>query len=400
MRVACHFITPSVDPARGGLQELGARLARGLSARADITVIVHALSQMPEDGPGQGFELHHLLPERRRLAEPLLDDDPTVLTMAAMSAQGFRVNQVTLLNSLDRAIGRLPEARHVVVSFSLVRLGHTAQQLADLRSLPHVAAVTGSDFALDLADPNLFCAAAQVVSKADWIVTTNDAQLAALSRIFGRRERISTSIGALAEVGSCPVWQPHGGGVVRVVSDCGYSAKKATHLLIDACRQLRARGRPITLTVVGRTERGEERFWDRLRAAASAQDSEWMELASWLPKEQLTSLLLSGDIYGSASLSEGSSNAVLSALALGMPMVCTAAGSLPALAEACDDRVLLVPPGDGEGLVDGLEVMLGRVRDRQIAPALQQCAWLRRRLAPDVEIDEWAAVLAASVAEA
>jgi hypothetical protein len=389
----CHFVTPSVDASRGGLPELGRRLARGLAASGAARVVVHALNQTPEDATGDGFDLRPLMPARAAVAAPLAGADASILRLGSLPAQGYQINEAVLQASLDAERARHPLARHIIVSFSLVRLGYTCQRLADAVGWPHIAVVTGSDFTCDLADPALSAAAAQVMERADWIVALNEAHRAALSRRFARHERLSVCHGALPAGAPASTWQPHDRNERMIVSDTGYSFKKATHLLIGACDRLRGTGHDVQLSVVGRTAAEEAAFWAQFQSDAGRRSRPWATLSGYLAKSQMEQFLLAGDIYCSASLGEGSSNAALFALALGMPMVCTRTGSLPELADIAGDWLALVPPGDEPALADALGTMLKKLAKKTIAGPHGGVETIRRRLGPQREVEAWITIL-------
>ena len=63
-----------------------------------------------------------------------------------------------------------------------------------------------------------------------------------------------------------------------------------------------------------------------------------------IDRKDIESLLVSKDIYCSASLSEGCSNATMLALGLGMPVVSTATGALVDLASGCQHVAITTVP--------------------------------------------------------
>jgi glycosyltransferase involved in cell wall biosynthesis len=310
-----------------------------------------------------------------------------------MPPQGYQINEAVLQASLEAERARHPQARHVIVSFSLVRLGYTCQRLADATGWPHIAVVTGSDFACDLSDPALGAAAAHVVRRADWIVALNETHRAALSVQFARHERLSVLHGALPAGAPVSTWQPHDRNERVIVCDAGYSFKKATQLLIGACDRLRDAGRDVQLSIVGRTAAEEAAYWAQFQSDAGRRSRPWAAFGGFMPKSQMEQFLLAGDIYCSASLGEGSSNASLFALALGMPMVCTRTGSLPDLADAAGDWLALVTPGDEAALADALGTMLNKLADKTIDGPHGGVDAVRRRLAPQREVEAWIALL-------
>ena len=99
-------------------------------------------------------------------------------------------------------------------------------------------------------------------------------------------------------------------------------------MLIDAVAQLRDEGRPLTLEIVGATAPAERAYWDRTCAAYRARLGNAASFNGWVAKDAVGRMLLRGDIYATASFSEGSSQAVTHALATGIPVVGARTGTL------------------------------------------------------------------------
>ncbi len=76
-------------------------------------------------------------------------------------------------------------------------------------------------------------------------------------------------------------------------------------------------------------------------------------------------LLSTADVFVSSSLSEGQSNSILEAMALGVPIVATSVGGTTSLL-ANGDAGILVPPGDPATLAEGIRQCISEGREAQM----------------------------------
>ena len=105
-----------------------------------------------------------------------------------------------------------------------------------------------------------------------------------------------------------------------------------------------------------------------------------------VPHQELVELLRAADAFVSSSTFEGSPLSIAEALSLGTPVLATAVGGVPELAE---DGVsgILVPPGDVSALADGLaRLMTDEPLRRRLAAAGRDL--IQSRQAPDVVATE------------
>lgn len=162
-------------------------------------------------------------------------------------------------------------------------------------------------------------------------------------------------------------------------------ANLATHKghrhLLEACTELRRRGKPCTLVLIGD---GAERHALEQLAACLRIDVRFLGF-----RTDVATFLARADVVVLPSLYEGSSNAVMEAMAAGRPVVATAVGGTPELLE--DGRGVLVAPADADALADGLQSVLG---DREAAAVLGRRAreWALANLTADVMVDRYVAL--------
>ncbi len=116
--------------------------------------------------------------------------------------------------------------------------------------------------------------------------------------------------------------------------------EKGVHVLLDAIA--RAGSLPIRFVLAGR---GPE--LERLRARA--RDLQHVRFETWLDARELAALVQRASFAVLPSLEESFGNTMAEAMALGVPVIATTAGSIPELIEH-EATGLLVPPGDAPAL--------------------------------------------------
>ncbi|MFC5803552.1 glycosyltransferase [Streptomyces formicae] len=163
-----------------------------------------------------------------------------------------------------------------------------------------------------------------------------------------------------------------------VVCVANLASHKGHRHLLEACAELRRRGTPCTLVLIGD---GAER--DALRQQADRLEIDARFLGS---RTDFAGYLARADVVVLPSLFEGSSNAVMEAMAAGRPVVATAVGGTPELLE--DGRGVLVAPADPVALADGIQSVLG---DPDTAAVLGRRAreWALANLTADVMVDRY-----------
>jgi len=140
-------------------------------------------------------------------------------------------------------------------------------------------------------------------------------------------------------------------GTLRIVSVARLHWSKGFEYGIAAVRQLVARGVPCTWRIVGD---GPHREAVSLAIRDAALESV-VSLEGSRDEASVFRELAASDVFLLCSLSEGISNAVLEALAAGIPAVATNVGGM---AEAVPPGYpLLVPPRDPQAISDALERM-------------------------------------------
>ncbi len=167
--------------------------------------------------------------------------------------------------------------------------------------------------------------------------------------------------------------QPAGGGVIRVVSVGRLSAEKGLDVLAQALADPALRGR-MRWTAYGA---GDQLDVLRALAASGGIDAGFAGFV-----DDVGAALAEADLFVMPSLREGMPMALLEALAMGLPVVASAVGSMPALVD--DSAGALVPAGDVEALraalVTAIEALprwrdVARSRAPQIAARFSVARW-------------------------
>ena len=134
--------------------------------------------------------------------------------------------------------------------------------------------------------------------------------------------------------------------------------RKRLPLLVSAFEQvyqkLSAQGRDCQLQLVGPAGLDEAALLERISHLPSHIQSRVIR-RGWVPAAERDALLAAAAVLAFPSIYEGFGYPALEAMALQVPVVAAAAGSLP---EAVGDAALLVPPDDAEALAATLERVL------------------------------------------
>lgn len=146
------------------------------------------------------------------------------------------------------------------------------------------------------------------------------------------------------------------------------------HLALAALARLRRTHPQATLTVIGS---GPDEAWLR-RAARRLGADEAVTWIPWLERAAVMRAYAGHDAFLFPSLHDSSGNAVLEALASGLPVVCIATGGPAVLADA--SCAFLVPPGKPGETVEALAAALARLADDNVlARSMFEAAVLRAR---------------------
>jgi glycosyltransferase involved in cell wall biosynthesis len=149
-----------------------------------------------------------------------------------------------------------------------------------------------------------------------------------------------------------------GTGPCKIFSCGRLNRVKGHNYLIETVEQLRKQGFDIRLQIAGEDEQGGSGYHQELEKIIREKSlSESIELLGAVPEPRIRQGLEEAHIFALASLNEGTSIAIMEALAMEMPVIVTAVGGTP---DMVDDGVdgILVPAKQPAAMTDAISNVL------------------------------------------
>ena len=164
--------------------------------------------------------------------------------------------------------------------------------------------------------------------------------------------------------------------VLRLLTVGRLSVTKRIEMLIDAVEILHRTACKLLLTVVG----GGKVEQQLRKNVAERELSDVIKITGRMDSEKMPEVYRNNDIYISASMQEGMSNAMLEAMASGLPIVTT---RCEGLAELIDGNGLIVEQENIEGIVKAI---------KQLVDDLELCKRMSTAARKQAEKFDWANV--------
>ena len=150
----------------------------------------------------------------------------------------------------------------------------------------------------------------------------------------------------------CPAETARKSDALRLLTVGRLSVTKRVQMLIDAVEILHRDGRKLHLTIVGGGQAEQE-----LREIVSTRDlGEVIEMAGRVRAENMPQLYRDNDVFVSASMQEGMSNAMLEAMASGLPIVTTRCEGVE---ELIADNGMVVEQANAQSIAEAVETLAG-----------------------------------------
>jgi glycosyltransferase involved in cell wall biosynthesis len=184
---------------------------------------------------------------------------------------------------------------------------------------------------------------------------------------------IANGVGAIDDVDPAEGHRLAGGD--RYVLGLGtVEPRKDLPLLVAAFDAVAALDRDLRLVIAGPDGWGADALTD---AVARAAHRDRIVRVGWVDDHDRAGLLRGATVFAFPSVYEGFGIPPLEAMVAGVPVVATAAGSLP---EVLGDAALLVAPGDGDALAEALSTLVtDPVERRRLvergATRSARCSW-------------------------
>ena len=323
---------------------------------------VHALSgELPSVAPtSSATSLSAALPPRR--SAPFAVCVARLVVRHGDAAREAVARAVTAFGRSARALRAAALAAPLLVTEpDVVHLGFSgiavslrdALDLLDPATRIVISCRGSGELVQPVVDPSVRPVLAQVLGRADAVHVVSVAVGSVVAGLGAPPDRIHLIRPAIDPARfrrRCP--RRPVGDPVRLVTVGRLHWVKGIDTQVDAVHLLARQGRATDLTVVGE---GPERPALTFRAAELGVEDR-IHLIGQRPPDEVRDLVEAADAFLLTSLSEGTSNAVLEAMALEVPVISSAVGGMP---EVIEDGVdgMLVPAGDPGTLADAVERM-------------------------------------------
>jgi glycosyltransferase involved in cell wall biosynthesis len=385
--VTVHIVTKHFPPTHGGLEAWTRTLAKILAEKGHKPVIYlrepanAATVRLAEE---VGASLEPLAPTTDFLAAPLLGGNAGELIV---KKERFRFDALTIRRRVC-AWMRQRKGKHVLLSNFALFEGFLANSVAAEVGLPHVAVLAGSDFSRGIRNPQDLVTLERVVLGARLVVTKSEEQERFLREVIGvtRVRTIETSVEDAVTAQRTFKFA----GDVPIFSDCGFTHKKGTQVLLRAFQQLRAQGYPVSLTICGDLDTAQDSFWRPLLESTRTEHCNHFQYLGYLSQGEVIRNLQRCAIYASATVGEGCSKARATALCVGAPMVTTRCGEWRI--DKDFDGVFLAEVGD----LEGFEAQLRLACEQTIQGKMREpdAASYQERFSRARECSAWLSVFA------
>lgn len=385
-----HIISSFFPPQNGGLQQWTKAFATAVG-EAGLRTIVY-ICEHPTVA-----HLHSSAPFEMVDIAPMVDLWTAPLRASEIEAQALaRDRSRTLVACLKAELAkRLSPDPQIILSNFITTAGFSAHLVAQELQLPHLAIVAGTDFTRGLRNSGERYLFLEVCASACRVVAKSEEQRRGIRRLLpqSRVEVIETSIDLPKER-----WQRSVAAPIRIFSDCGFSFKKGTGVLIDACSALARDGIPTHLDVCGGDQPRESAYWEERRREASEIPGLSTSFPGHVALDDLLQRMLEADIYASATLGEGSSAARARALCIGIPIVTTRCGEL--VDAAGGGHIRLVPVADATAFRSALAQLADDLLNGSCASDTDAIGGFRSRFDRKAEWPRWIALLQEAAARA
>ena len=299
---------------------------------------------------------------------------PPLARAAAAQGQG-RVLWRTLEQGLPFA-GRAPD----VVHFEWATKAVERLSVVDLLPAPVIVSCRGSDVnVLASGDPGFATGLRRILGRAEAVHCVTESVRRA-AEALGCDPRRAVVIHPAVDIYRFSPGPPRpASSPLHVLSVGRLHWVKGYDYGLAAVRLLLDRGRDVRYTIVGGGDAA-----GRAAVHLAVRDlglEDRVTLAGPVPQDEVRRLLRRVDVFLLPSLSEGMSNAVLEAMATGLPVVATDVGGMAELVREGTDGYL-VPPRDPNALAARLECLLADARARE-----EMGRQARTRVARDFTLD-------------
>ena len=368
---APHFprfllINYEYPPVGGGGGNATQQIGRALVKRgAKVTVLTAAQGILPRRENDRGVQVTRIWAARRRQDRCSIFEMLVFLVHALLVAPG---------------IARQSKADAALIFFGLPT-GPVGWWMKKRRGLPYILSLQGGDVPGFMGEEMAFYhrisgSVISAVWRAAFAVVANSTGLANLARAHAPDITIDM-IPAGADLNAVsPATVPTLEGPLRLLFVGRLVYQKGLDVLFRALTALKSRT-DWTLTIAG-----EGPLKDELALAAHKLGiADRVVFRGWLERDHLPAVYAQADVFVLPSRDEGMSNAMLEAMAAGLPVIGSKVAGLDEV--VIDGKTgLLIPPEDAAALAEAIRIL---IEDRDHTFALGQAA--RTRVEADFSWD-------------
>jgi len=257
-----------------------------------------------------------------------------------------------------------------LVHFEFLSLAAMYPLAREVLGSPLVVSCRGNDVhTLELRSVSERDAALECVRRADAIHCVSDEMASEIARLTGRREAVWVNRPAVETERISPRPPPSSSGPIRLLATGRLVWKKGFDYLLAALAKLARAGVEFHADILGD---GELKNFMRF-SIDDLQLERHVTLVGGVSSAEVLARMQSTDVFVLSSFEEGISNAVLEAMASGVPIVTTNSGGM---AEAVTDGVegFVVPVRDVSALAERIERL---ARDRALRLRMGHAARVR-----------------------
>lgn len=386
--ITIHLITEHFLPTKGGLEEWTFRLT-SLFETMDVKCIIYVCSDAYDYDfynieINRGKEIKVLKSDRFILEEPLTKSK---FQEGRIKLERHRLNYNLIRNNIITKMKYKEYGKHILLSNFLIGTGFLAATISESLNIPHIACVVGTDYSRGFFNPLERNLIEFVTRNANIIVTKNNEQAKSLMK-YSYNAKFHTIHTSLNTAVYDYRWDPIQDNSINLFSDCGFSNKKGTQILLSSFAKLYDEGMPVKLTICGSIIEGQEEYWNGLMKDYKIKYGSSICFHEYIEQPFLWQIMCTHSIYCSATLGEGSSHARAAAMCIGMPIVSTLCGEMADLADE-QNHIKLSMPADVNSFTVGLRQMCHSYAKNEIVINETFVKYVREYFATEREQMQW-----------
>lgn len=385
-----HIVTDKYPPTSGGLEKRTKQLAHRF-AQAGFVVYVYVLSEY-HDYKYYNEEHSHInfrLPyyENKIIGESLRKSKHSDYIL---NSEDFRLKYLCLKNEIQKVV-HSRKCKHIIISNFLTRAGYVSYNVAEEIGIHHIPSIVGTDFSRGFRNPIERTAIERVLEHASAVVTLNN-EFATRVRQFIKKDNVFVIHNSISDQYFGEVVSYQNERSLVISSDCGFSHKKGSGVLLNAFRKLKEEGFHIKLKICGGIADEQLEYWTSLIGEYKENFEGDFSYIGYVDNKEAAKFIDSSDVYCSATLGEGCSNSRLLALCLGKVVVTTQCGEILDVASDVS-HIRYSMPGDVEGFYQLLRQTLIDILEDKIVIDVKSIRYWREYFNPLRETSQWLSVL-------